>query len=103
MEVERSRYEFTFSRFTNDYPEINCPYVRVFSEKVSLWSFPIKLEYSIDETVIDKVYEERKNKDVTKEQIIAAYERFKNDFDGIVQKINQEKEEEKLKKQKNNS
>lgn len=103
LEVERSRYEFTFARFTNDYPVMICPYVRVFSEKVSLWSFPIKLEYSIDETVIDKVYEERKNKDVTKEQIIAAYERFKNDFDGIVQKINQEKEEEKLKKQKNNS
>ncbi len=103
LEVERSRYESTFARFTNDYPVMICPYVRVFCEKVSLWSFPIKLEYSIDETVIDKVYEERKSKDVTKEQIKAAYERFKNDFDSVVQKINQEKEDEKLKKQKNNS
>lgn len=99
LEVEKSRYESTFARFTNDYPVMICPYVRDFDQKVSLWSFPIKLEYSIDEIVIDKVYEERKNKDVTKEQIQAAYERFKNDFDNVVQEINQEKQ---IKDKKNN-
>lgn len=99
LEVEKSRYESTFARFTNDYPVMICPYVRDFNQKVSLWSFPIKLEYSIDEIVIDKVYEERKNKDVTKEQIQAAYERFKNDFDNVVQEINQEKQ---IKDKKNN-
>ena len=98
LEVEKSRYESTFAWFTNDYPVMICPYVRVFDQKASLWNFPIKLEYSIDETVINKVYEERKNKDVTKEQIQAAYERFKNDFDDVVQKINQEKADKRLKK-----
>ena len=91
LEVEKNVYEPTFIRFINDYPVMVCPYVRVFDQKVSLWDFPIKLEYSIDEIVIDKVYEERKNKEVTKEQIRAAYKRFKDDFDDVVQKINQEK------------
>ncbi len=62
LEVEKNRYESTFVRFTDDYPVMICPYVRDFGQKVSLWNSPIKLEYSIDETVIDKVYKERKIK-----------------------------------------
>lgn len=99
LEVERFGYESTFARFTNDYPMMICPYVRKYDEKVSLWNMPIKLVYSVDESVLNKVYEKRQNKTVTKEQIRAAYEKFKNDFDSVVQKINQEKEEEKIKKQ----
>lgn len=91
LEVERIAYESTFAEFSKDYPVMICPYIREYSGKISFWGNAIKLTYSVDDEVIEKVYENRKNKDVTKAQIKSAYEIFKTDFKDVVQKINQEK------------
>ena len=91
LEVERIAYESTFAEFSKDYPVMICPYIREYSGRISFWGNAIKLTYSVDDEVIEKVYENRKNKDVTKAQIKSAYEIFKTDFKDVVQKINQEK------------
>lgn len=72
--------------FSCDYPSMVCPYVRKFDVEKSDEAFC--LEKDIDSKVINTVFENRKDRSVTKEQIKKAYDEFVKEWDPIVNKVN---------------
>ena len=65
------------------------PYIRTdsLSDDGVNWRFQ-KLEYCINETLIDYVYKHKADENVTKEEIRALYAEYKREYDPIVAKIN---------------
>lgn len=51
------------------------------------WRFQ-KMEYYVDETLIDYVYDHRADESVTKEEIRTLYAEYKKEYDPIVEEIN---------------
>lgn len=68
-----------------DYPCMISPYIR----KTNFDNMNVtRLEYDIDTTVVDTVFENRYDKKVTKEQIVESYMAFKKEWDPMVEKVN---------------
>ena len=87
LAVKVHQYDFTFSGCHVNYPEMVCPYIRS-AEGPSVFFVKQKLEYSIDDKVIDFVYNNREHEEVTREEIISAYKLFEEDFRPAFESIN---------------
>lgn len=70
-----------------NYPRMICPYIRKYD--IEHPDEAICLEYDIDNKVLNTVYENRRNKNITKEQIKDAYNEFKKEWGPVVDKVNQ--------------
>lgn len=62
--------EPTFRMFNINYPVMLCPFIRKNN----------RIEYLVDEKVVDFVYKHRIDKNVSKEQIISTFQVFHEDF-----------------------
>ena len=69
-----------------DYPVMIFPYKRIFDFDKS--DDAICLEYDVDNSVINTVYDNRIDKSVTKKRIETAYNKFKKEWGPIVDKVN---------------
>lgn len=100
LAVNVHQYDFTFNEYHVDYPEMVCPYIR--SAEGSSYTFFVKqkLEYNIDDKVIDFVYNNRKHKDVTRDEIVNTYKLFEEDFRPAFESINAPSKDGKMGKQK---
>lgn len=68
--------DFTFELIRQKYPQMICPYVRVFKEG---YHHPQNLKVSISDKLYKFVYDNRFDESVTMEQIKEAYQRFIDD------------------------
>jgi hypothetical protein len=76
----------TFGDFSNDYPQMVCPYIRKHFDS-GLSSHAQELEYLVDDKVINFVFENRCDESVTKEQIQQAYQQFESDWNEAFESI----------------
>lgn len=53
------------------------------------------LEYCVDESVIDYVYNNRADVNTTRDQIKATFSKFKEEFQPIVEEINSTKDKKR--------
>lgn len=67
-------------------PLMVCPYRRIPSS--GPYDNAKALEYDVDDTILDYVFKHRLDPSVTKEQIAAAYEQFRQDFQTAVANVN---------------
>lgn len=87
LQVDKDAFpKRVWSMFISDYPIMICPYVRRYDIEKS--DEALCLERDIDSKVINTVFENRKDKSVTKDQIKKAYEEFVKEWDPIVDKVN---------------
>lgn len=78
----------TFMQFGGMHPIMICPYSKSAMDYYSVFMTYKKLEYCVDETVVEYVYEHRYDEATTKEEIFEAFERFKSEYDPIVEIVN---------------
>ena len=68
--------DFTFENVKQKYPQMICPYIRVFKEG---YHHPQNLKVSISDKLYKYVYDNRFDESVTMEQIKETYKRFLDD------------------------
>lgn len=88
-----------FSEYQNlewylEYPCMICPYIRKYD--IEHVSEAICLEYNVDKTVINTVFENRYDEAVTKKQIEEAYLEYKKEWDPIIEKVNSKAKRESI-------
>ncbi len=71
-----------------------CPYIRKYD--IEHVSEAICLEYNVDKTVINTVFENRYDEAVTKKQIEEAYLEYKKEWDPIIEKVNSKAKRESI-------
>ena len=91
--------ESTFSDFNIEYPIMVSPYIKRFKDDTSMFTQVDSLVWSANEQFYDYIFNHRKNKEITKEEIIQAYEEFQKEYQPIIEKINKE-QMEKMKENK---
>lgn len=74
--------DFTFEMVRQKYPQMICPYIRVFKEG---HHHPQNLKVSISDKLYNFVYDNRFDESVTMEQIKEKYDRFLMDMEPYVQ------------------
>ena len=88
LEIDYGWLESTFDDFELEYPIMVCPYVRKYEDDGDFYSRTKSLEYDVDDAIIDFVYKHRKNASVTKEEISAAYSRFRDEYEPALNALN---------------
>jgi hypothetical protein len=84
LAVKNDWYEPTFHGLNFEYPVMVCPFVRLG------FGYFKKLEYLVDDKVIDYVFEHRVDPSVTKEQIKETYNLFYEDFKQAAEEVYKE-------------
>ena len=85
----RINMDYHFYPYSTGVPAMVCPYKRIFG--FGKYDDAIRLDYDVDDEVINYVYARRYDQDVTKEQIKAAYEQFDQDYKEALEDVNREK------------
>lgn len=88
LEVENTWIEVTFDDFGLDYPIMVCPFVRRYEDDGDFFHHTKCLEYDVDDTIIDYVYNHRKNASVTKDEIYVAYSRLRDEYEPALNALN---------------
>lgn len=82
----RINQDYALYPYSAKVPAMVCPYKRIFG--FGKYDDAIRLEYDVDDEVIDYVYNRRYDQSVTKEQIKAAYEQFAQDYEYALGYVN---------------
>ena len=82
----RINQDYSFYPYSAKVPGMVCPYKRLYG--VGYINDAIRLEYDVDDEIINYVYEKRYDQSVTKEQIKAAYLQFNQDYEEALGVVN---------------
>jgi hypothetical protein len=80
-------YDNTFYGFHFNYPIMICPYIRKYKH-TGFFGVVESLEVDMPDKLIDIVFDNRADKNVTKEDIKQTYQNFVEDMKDIVSKVN---------------
>lgn len=85
----RSDTDHYFYPYPVNVPVMVCPYKRIFGSVE--YDDAIRLEYDVDDEIINYVFDRRYDQSVTKEQIKASYEQFAQDYKDALEDVNRGK------------
>ena len=88
LRIKERNNDWTFRDFGCVYPIMLCPYVKSAVDEYSVFIAYKKLVYRVDDIVVDYVYEHRYDEATTKQEICEAFERFRTEYQPIVDRVN---------------